>query len=380
MAPTKKGSAAGDRITVDLGKRSYDILISEDKLKDFGKILAARKFTGEVMVFTSPRVGGFYFDALRDSLGVGGFTRVVRHNIPDGEENKNWEQYNACLNALMRNFPESGEIPLVINLGGGVVGDIGGFAAATYRRGIKYVQVPTTLLGDVDCGVGGKVGINLNHVKNIIGTYYQPSLVFSDLSLLKTLDPREIRSGTAEVIKYGAVCSRRLFEYLEENIEKLVSLDLAVLKHVVHTCFKLKAEIVQQDEQDNAGVRIVLNFGHTVGHALEMEANYRMTHGEAISVGMVAATKIAIRLGKCDASVLERLQNLIKRAGLPIVIPPELRINTKGLLETMRKDKKAVGGVNRFVLPTKIGFCDKQDNVPETLLADVVKSCFGDRD
>jgi 3-dehydroquinate synthase len=228
----------------------------------------------------------------------------------------------------------------------------------------------------VDCGVGGKVGYNLNHVKNIIGMYHQPLLVFSDLSLLNTLALREVRSGVAEVIKYGVVCSRSLFEYLEHNIEKLVALDPTVLKEVVSRCFKIKAEVVEQDEEDNKGVRIVLNFGHTVGHALEMEANYKMTHGEAISVGMIAATKIAIKLNKCDETVHSRLQSLFERAGLPVSVPSRLKIDVHSLLETMRHDKKAVNGTNRFVLPTAIGKWCKQDGIKESLISDVVKTCF----
>ena len=328
------------------------------------------------MVFTSPRIGNLYYEELKQSLLRNGFTRVERHDIPDGEKNKNWTQYSKCLDALMEKFPESGAVPTVINLGGGVVGDLGGFAAGTYRRGVSYIQVPTTLLGDVDCGVGGKVGINFNNVKNIIGMFHQPRLVFSDLSLLETLDPREIRSGVAEVIKYGAVCSRPLFEYLEENIEKLVDLNPVVLRQVVNRCFKIKAEVVKQDEEDNKDVRIVLNFGHTVGHALEMEANYKMTHGEAISVGMMAATRIAIRLNKCDKSVHDRLEALIKRAGLPVSVPSKLKINVKNLLETMRHDKKAINGTNRFVLPTAIGKWCKQEKVSELLISEVVKTCF----
>ncbi len=332
------------------------------------------------MVFTSPRIGGLYFDRVQRSLREAGFTRIVRHDIRDGEKNKNFTEFQKCLDSLTKSFPESGDIPTVINLGGGVVGDLGGFAAGTFRRGIPYVQVPTTLLGDVDCGVGGKVGVNFDKVKNLIGMFHQPLLVFSDLSLLKTLDVREVRSGVAEVIKYGMVCSYSLFEYLEKNIEKLVSLDPVVLRHVVNTCFRLKAEVVEQDEEDNKGVRIVLNFGHTVGHALEMEAKYKMTHGEAISIGMLAASRIAIRLNKCDKSAYDRLHSLMKRAGLPTSIPQKLKINMPSLLETMRHDKKAVAGTNRFVLPTTIGKWCKQDGIKETIISEAVRTCFADPD
>lgn len=375
---TKTSIVGEDRITVNLGKRSYDIMVCQNRLKDFGKLLQVKKPSKEVMVFTSPKIGGLHFGKLENSLRSAGFTRIIRHDIPDGEKNKNFAQFTKCIDALTRSFPESGEIPTVVNLGGGVVGDLGGFAAATFRRGVPYVQVPTTLLGDVDCGVGGKVAINFKKVKNLVGTFYQPVFVFTDLSFLETLDAREVRSGVAEVIKYGAVCSASLFDYLEKNIEKLLILDSATVRHVVNTCYGLKAEIVRQDEEDNQGIRIVLNFGHTVGHALEMEARYKMTHGEAISIGMIAATRIALQFNKCDESVYSRLRSLIKRAGLPVSIPPEFNINLSRLLGTMRHDKKAVGGANRFVLPTEIGKSCTQVSVDESVISEAVKSCFTD--
>ncbi len=363
-----------DRITVKLDKRSYDILICQHRLRHFGKLLRDRGVSGDVMVFTSPTIGDLHFKALEESLRSGGFDRIVRHDIPDGEKNKNFRQYNACLEALTEEFPESGEVPTVINLGGGVVGDLGGFAAATFRRGVPYIQVPTTLLGDVDCGVGGKVAINFGDAKNLVGTFYQPKLVFTELSFLKTLDKRQIRSGVAEVIKYGTVCSRSLFEYLEKNIEKLIAIDPPVLRHVVQTCYKLKAEVVEQDEEDNKGVRIVLNFGHTVGHALEMQARYELTHGEAISVGMLAAVQIAIKLNACGEEVYTRLRSLIQRAGLPVSIPAKLKIRVEDLIATMKRDKKAVGGMNRFVSPQGIGGFCKRDGVKEHIIAEVLKS------
>jgi 3-dehydroquinate synthase len=195
---------------------------------------------------------------------------------------------------------------LVFLLGGGVVGDLGGFAAAVFRRGVPFVQIPTTLLAAVDSSVGGKVAVNFGGVKNIMGAFNQPRLVFCDLALLKSLSPREIRSGASEVIKYGAVCSRALFEMLERGaLEMLLALDPETLTDVVAQCVRLKAEVVQRDEFDKKGIRNVLNFGHTIGHALELSADYALTHGEAISIGMVAATRLALALGKCDQSFFD---------------------------------------------------------------------------
>jgi 3-dehydroquinate synthase len=363
-----------DSITVQLDSgRSYDILINYGWLSRLGSALQQRGNWNQAMVFTSPRIGGHYYQEIRRSLEDVGFSRVARHDIPDGEQHKNMAHFEKCLEALAGQFPEPGTVPLVINLGGGVVGDVGGFAASTYRRGIPYVQVPTTLLGFVDCGIGGKVGVNLSNIKNIVGAFWQPKLVFSDLAVLKTLDAREVRSGVAEVIKYGTVCDQELFGYLEESIEKLLSLDRDTLLHVVGACYRLKADVVRKDERDTQGIRMVLNFGHTIGHALEMAANYQMTHGEAISVGMLAATQIAIRLRLCKANVYDRLRALILRAGLPEKAAG-FSINSDQVLAIMQHDKKSENGKNRFVLPTNLGTWVREDGVPEDLVREVIET------
>jgi 3-dehydroquinate synthase len=332
----------------------------------------------EAAVFTSPTIGGLYYDRVEQSLHAAGFKRVVRHDIPDGEINKNWEQFTKCCMFLAANFPESSAVPLIVNLGGGVVGDIGGFAAATYRRGLPYVQIPTSLLGDVDCGVGGKVGVNMENAKNILGTFYQPKMVFADLSLLSTLPIREIRSGVAEVIKYGVICDEELFHKLEQDqgIERLVALDPEMLRWVVERCYNLKADIVARDEQDQIGIRNILNYGHTVGHALEMAAKYRFTHGESISIGMVAAAKLAVQLGVCDESVLERSRKLIARAGLPTTCAdPDVTVDD--ILSSMARDKKFSNGKNLFVLATDIGKHTQKSGIEKSLVETVVASCLG---
>jgi 3-dehydroquinate synthase len=364
------------QIRVNLGpKQAYDILVSYDWLDELGRKIKNFGSSGDVMVFTSPRIGGLYFEKIKSSLCAAGFSKIARHDIPDGEENKSFSQYEKCLRALDAHFPDTGSVPIVINLGGGVVSDIGGYAAATFNRGIPYVQVPTTLLGCVDCGIGGKVGVNYRGTKNKIGAFYQPKLVFADLSLLKTLDQREIRSGTAEVIKYGAVCSRPLFEFLEKNIGKLLALNPVVLKKVVADSYLIKARIVEKDERDSNGLRMVLNFGHTVGHALEMAADYRMTHGEAISIGMIAASRIAVELKTCKPAVYERLRALIKRAGLPVSAHGQ-KINLDRVMKNMAKDKKFTAGQNCFVLPTKIGGWVARKNIDQQLIVDVVGNCL----
>jgi len=276
---------------------------------------------------------------------------------------------------LLAAFPDTGSVPLVILLGGGVVGDLGGFAAGVFRRGVPFVQIPTTLLAAVDSSVGGKVAVNFGGVKNIMGIFNQPRLVVCDLELLRTLDPREVRSGTSEVIKYGAVCSASLFEQLESgDLEKLLAREPAVLTDIVAQCVALKARVVEQDEFDKKGIRNVLNFGHTIGHALELSAEYALTHGEAIAIGMIAATRLAVRLGVCAPAFLERLQPLIERAGLPVSFADQPGLFDR-IVRAMQMDKKFRDGKNVFVLPTTVGAWQQVENVDWALVHEAVRSC-----
>lgn len=365
-----------DSIRVNLGERSYDILVGNGWFDEFGSLLKRKHPEFEnVMVFTSPTIGGLYYARLEQSLSAAGYRKVRRYDIPDGEENKSLRQFADCCEAIVKFFPRSESTPVVLNLGGGVVGDMGGFVASTFlRSGVPYIQIPTTLLGCVDCGVGGKVGVNSHAVKNIIGRFYQPQLVFADLSLLQTLPLREIRSGVAEVIKYGVVCDAPLFEFLEKHIEDLLSLREPVLSHVVSECYRIKARVVESDEEEHRGLRNVLNYGHTVGHALEMAAHFEMTHGEAISVGMIAANRIALKLGVCGQALCERVSDLLQRAGLPIRAGNN--ISLESLVETMMHDKKFREGRNLFVLPTTIGNWKPQRDIPMPILREAIGSCL----
>jgi 3-dehydroquinate synthase len=371
-APRTTGS---DRVSIDvqLPNRGYKIWVSNRWLHEVGNLIRSVPSLGshkEVMVFTSPTIGGLYYDTLRHALEQAGFTRIHRHDIPDGERHKNFHEYGKCLSALADTFRDPTMLPLVVNLGGGVVGDIGGFAAATFRRGVPYIQVPTTLLGVVDCGIGGKVDINFGGYKNLIGQFYQPKLVFADLSLLKTLEARQIRSGVAEVIKYGVVCSKDLFEFLEGAIEGLLDLNPEILMRVTTECYGIKAKVVEQDETDSKNIRIVLNFGHTIGHALETASDFAMTHGEAISVGMIAATRLAVHLGICAENVNKRVVSLIERAGLPRSAT-EYRLNPDDIISRVKHDKKFVNGTSLFVLPTSIGSWCKKEGIEENLIKEV---------
>ncbi|MEI6872387.1 MAG: 3-dehydroquinate synthase, partial [Verrucomicrobiota bacterium] len=325
-------------------------------------------------VLTNPQVAALYFSTVERSLAEVGFQRIVRYDIPATEEGKNWDVFSETCAALLRHFPDAGASPLVVLLGGGVVGDLGGFAAAVYRRGVPFVQVPTTLLAAVDSSVGGKVAVNFGGVKNIMGAFSQPRMALCDLETLSTLSPRESRSGTAEVIKYGAVCCGALFADLEAGLlEKVLALDPTSLVDVVTRCVRLKAAVVERDELDKLGIRNVLNFGHTIGHALELSADYALTHGEAISIGMVAATELAVRLGVCDTSYQARISELLLRAGLPIAYHGHGELFDP-MARALQLDKKFQRGKNVFVLPTGPGAWQQVEDIPWPMIHEVMRA------
>lgn len=361
------------RVDVALGSRSYPILIGSGCLPEAGSLFRSHGISQtNAFVLTNPQVGSLYFDTLQHSLTEAGFQQVVRHNIPASEEGKNWDEFSKTCAALLEHFPDAGAAPLVVLLGGGVVGDLGGFAAAVYRRGVPFVQIPTTLLSAVDSSVGGKVAVNFGGVKNIMGAFSQPRLVLCDLSVLRTLSPRELRSGTAEVIKYGVVCDASLFELLEgPALEKLLALDPETLVQIVTQCVRLKAAVVEHDEFDKLGIRNVLNFGHTIGHALELSAQYTLTHGEAISIGMVAATNLALRHHLCEPTLLESLRRQLTRAGLPLAHlgHPEL---FEPAVRALQLDKKFRNGKNLFVLPVRPGVWKQVEDLPWPMVHEVL--------
>jgi len=363
------------QITVELGPRSYPVIIASGMLSALGDTLRNEGLKQKnAFVITNPQVGGHYFQQLSDALTQSGFERVVRHDIPASEEGKNWGEFSQTCETLLKAFPDTGSIPLVFLMGGGVVGDLGGFAAAVFRRGVPFVQIPTSLLAAVDSSVGGKVAVNFGGVKNIMGVLNQPRLVFCDLAMLTTLSDRELRSGMAEVIKYGVVCSRSLFEQLEAgDLEKMLQRDTDVLADVVAQCVQLKADVVQQDEFDKLGIRNVLNFGHTIGHAIELSADYSLTHGEAISIGMIAAMQIAVELKTCDENFQQRLEKLFVRAQLPRNFSGNKNLFEK-ILAAMQMDKKFRDGKNLFVLPTEIGSWSPREDVPWPLIHQALRA------
>jgi len=337
-------------LTVNLGDRSYPIYVGDGILSRAGDLLQRAGLRGKVAVITNPTVAQLYLDPVHESLSGAGFD-VTPVLIPDGEQHKDLRSLSVIYDRLIAERFERQSC--VVALGGGVVGDLAGFAAATFLRGIAYVQVPTTLLAQVDSSVGGKTGVNHQEGKNLVGAFYQPRLVLIDVATLQSLPRREFIAGLAEVIKYGVIEDPALFKLLEEKIGKLTSLDRTLLTQVIATSCAIKAKVVEQDEREN-DYRAVLNFGHTVGHALEAATHYqKYLHGEAVGIGMAQAATISVQQGFCDQRSLERIRKLIKKAGLPLEIPRE--VSMQNLIQGMEVDKKSAGGKIKFVICTGIG-------------------------
>lgn len=335
-------------LQVDLGDRSYPITIGPALLSD-AALIGHHIVGSRAAIVTNTTVGPLYLERLQQALLVAGkqITTVV---LPDGEEEKNWENLMQVFNVLLQE--KCDRKTTLIALGGGVIGDLTGFAAATYMRGIPFIQIPTTLLAQVDSSVGGKTGINHPLGKNMIGAFYQPQSVIADTSTLNTLPPRELSAGLAEVIKHGAIIDARFFDWIEANIGKLVAKDGAALAYAIQRSCEIKADVVRQDEREG-GLRAILNFGHTFGHAIEAGMGYgTWLHGEAVGCGMVMAADLSHRLGFIDAMTKTRIAALVKAAGLPTVAPD---LGVERWIELMQVDKKNEGGQIRFILIRPLG-------------------------
>ncbi len=338
-------------ITVPLGTRSYSILIAPKLLPKLGAHCAELKLGKRCAIITDKNVGPRYAKVAVKSLRAAGFEPVTITVAP-GETAKSLKTVQACYDQLAAHRLERKSF--IVALGGGVVGDLAGFVAATYLRGIAFVQVPTTLLAQVDSSVGGKVGVNLKAGKNLVGAFYQPRLVLCDLDTLKSLPPREYRAGLAEVIKYGIIYDRDLFARLERELPKLQKLDPKVVGEIVARCCEIKAEVVGQDETES-GLRAILNFGHTIGHGLEAISRYgKYLHGEAISIGQVAAAELSAALLDFPELDTQRVADLFRRAGLPTSVDLNAS-ELKKLFAAMCLDKKVSDGEIKFVLAKRIG-------------------------
>ena len=360
-----------ETVHVNLAERSYDIRIASNCLTEIGTSATEwyeRKFSGSAdrrtaLVVTDRNVAP-HAAMVRDSLTAAGWSAQLVELEP-GEPTKSLSVISGLYDHMVK--MQADRKTAVVAVGGGVIGDAAGFLAATYGRGVPFIQVPTSLLADVDSSVGGKVGVNHSAAKNLIGSFYQPLGVFIDTAVLNTLPDRDYRSGLAEVIKYGVILDADFFDWLEQNVGGLNSRDESVLRHVIARSCQLKANVVEQDEHERTGVRAVLNYGHTFAHAFEALWGYgELMHGEAVAIGMLYASALAEKRGLIDASITERQQRLLEQVLLPVRMPDGSQFSADDIIEKMRLDKKTVSGQIRFVLPTRLGHVETFGDVPES--------------
>ncbi|MGL6018949.1 MAG: 3-dehydroquinate synthase [Gibbsiella quercinecans] len=359
-----------ERITVTLGERSYPITIDAGLFNDPASFMPL-KAGEQAMLVTNETLAPLYLARVRRVLEQAG-VRVDQVILPDGEQYKSLAVLEQVFSALLEK-PHGRDTTLVA-LGGGVIGDLAGFAAACYQRGVRFIQVPTSLLAQVDSSVGGKTAVNHPLGKNMIGAFYQPASVVVDLDCLQTLPARELSSGLAEVIKYGIILDADFFVWLENNIDALRALDMGALGYCIRRCCELKAEVVAADERES-GQRALLNLGHTYGHAIEAEMGYGVwLHGEGVAAGMVMAAQAARRLGQFSAQNVERIKALLVRAGLPVTGPREMA--PQAYLPHMMRDKKVLAGELRLVLPKAIGEAEVRGGVAHDLVLASIADCL----
>ncbi|MFA5276624.1 MAG: 3-dehydroquinate synthase [Candidatus Omnitrophota bacterium] len=355
-------------IKVNLKKRSYKIIVGSGILKRLGREIRALNLGRDAFIITNNLIRNKFAKALESSLRASGITVRFRI-IPDSEKSKSVETAAAVIKDLA-GFDKARRV-FIISFGGGVVGDLGGFVASIYKRGVPYVQIPTTLLAQVDSAIGGKTAIDLSAGKNLVGAFYQPRLVVSDTGFLQTLSSRQLKTGLAEVIKYGIIKDKELFFFLEKNYKPVLKKKQAYLRFIVERCSKIKAAIVSKDEREEKGLRTILNFGHTLGHAIETAGRYKSyNHGEALAIGMLLAGDISVALGLTDNETLGRIEKVIKEIGLPVTIE---KINPEKIISAHYKDKKFTGKRNRFVLCAGIGRVKVVDNIPLGIIKEALK-------
>jgi 3-dehydroquinate synthase len=356
-------------IHVALGERSYDIVIGAGRLRRIAGTIEpwlTQRFgrsPRRVAALVTDRNTANHAETVAQSLHAAGWVTSTIVLEP-GEGSKSLEVMALLYDRLVG--LKADRRTVVFAVGGGVIGDAAGFAAATYNRGLPFVQIPTTLLADVDSSVGGKVGVNHPQAKNLIGAFHQPLGVVIDTDALATLPDREFRSGLAEVVKYGVILDAEFFAFLEANVTAITRREPEAVRQVIARSCRLKADVVEQDEYETTGLRAVLNYGHTFGHAFEALCGYGgLLHGEAVAIGMVYASRLAERLGRIDAAATARQVNLLKQMGLPTSLPAEVSLRTDDVLDRMKLDKKADDGRMRFILPTRIGHVELVDHARE---------------
>ncbi|WP_264874373.1 3-dehydroquinate synthase [Vibrio agarivorans] len=362
-----------ERITVELGERSYPISIGAGLFDDPAQLsflFSQKSAKQKVVVISNVTVAPLYADKILSLLEQLNCDTALL-TLPDGEQYKSLETFNKVMDFFIEgNYARD---VVVVALGGGVIGDLVGFASACYQRGVDFVQIPTTLLSQVDSSVGGKTAVNHPLGKNMIGAFYQPQAVLIDTNCLKTLPEREFAAGIAEVIKYGIIYDADFFVWLEENLDRLYALDEQALSYAIARCCQIKAEVVAQDEKES-GIRALLNLGHTFGHAVEAELGYgQWLHGEAVSAGTVMAAKTALMQGLIKQADFDRILNLLKRSKLPVQTPDSMSF--EDFMTHMMRDKKVLAGQLRLVLPTSIGTAEVVKGVPEAILEQAIDFC-----
>lgn len=346
-------------IKVNLKKYSYNIVIGSNTIGRIGKFIERLNLGRDAYIITNAAIKTRYAKLLNNALSLTGFNSKFKL-VPDTEKSKSLDMAYSVIKDIA-NYDRKKRV-FLIAFGGGVVGDLTGFIASIYKRGIPYIQIPTTLLAQVDSSIGGKTAVDLMFGKNLVGAFYQPKFVLSDIALLKTLDLRQIKSGLSEVIKYAIIKDPALFNYLEKKYKDIILKKNIALEFIVRRSSFIKTQIVQQDEREEKGIRTILNFGHTIGHAIEVAGNYKKyNHGEAVALGMLVASDISQMLGFTNKDIPQRIEGLIKRVGLPVKIN---KISIEAIIKAHYLDKKFIGSTNRFVLIERIGKTKIVKNIP----------------
>lgn len=359
------------KVRVGLNKRSYDIIIGSNIINKLGGLTDKLNLGSDAFIITNSLIKRKFGKAVEKAFIKSG-VRVKFNTVPDTEKSKSVETAAKVLTDLSA-YDIKKKI-FIVALGGGVVGDLAGFIASVYKRGVPYIQIPTTLLAQVDSAIGGKTAVDLKEGKNLIGAIYQPKLVFSDVAFLKSLDLRQLRAGLGEVIKYGIIKDPQLFSFLEKNRKKILKGDSHTMEYIVERCSGIKADIVSRDEKEEKGLRTILNFGHTAAHAIEAASGYKkLNHGEAVALGMLVACGISRRLRLTDGKTEERIEDLIKAAGLPTQIKG---ITLARIISAHYHDKKFIGTKNRFVLIRSIGIAQVIRNIPLKTIKESIQERF----
>jgi len=354
-------------IRLNLKKRSYDIIVGCNIINYLAKFIVKLRVGCDAYVITNEPIKNRYGNRLKRILKQSDFN-IRFKTVPATEKSKSIQTSTAIIDDLVQ-YDKRRQI-IIVAFGGGVIGDLAGFVACIYKRGIPYIQIPTTLLAQVDSSIGGKTAVDLLEGKNLVGAFYQPRLVFSDVAFLKTLNLRQIRSGLAEVIKYGIIKDARLFSYLENNLQDILALKPCAFEHIVKSCASIKARIVERDEREERGIRTILNFGHTIGHAIEAASKYKVyNHGEAIGLGMLIASDISLSLGLIKEPAHKRIENLIRAVGLPTRIK---KLSLADIIKAHYRDKKFIGFQNRFVLIRDIGETKIAENIPAAIIREAI--------